>query len=685
MSLPPGFIDELRDRVSLADVVGRKVTWDMRKSNQAKGDWWAPCPFHQEKTASFHVDDRKGFYYCFGCHAKGDAIGFVTEIENVGFMEAVEILAREAGMAMPARDPAQAERDAARAKLSDVMELAVQFYRLQLRTGRAQAARDYLAGRGLDDKALGRFEIGFAPDDRTALLKHLEEKGVETRLIVESGMAIAPDDGGKPYDRFRGRIMFPIRNARGRCIAFGGRAMDPNARAKYLNSPETSLFDKGRSLYNIGPAREAAGKAGALIVAEGYMDVIALAEAGFGHSVAPLGTAITEDQLKMLWRVADEPLIALDGDAAGQRAAMRLVDLALPLLAPGKSLRFCMMPAGRDPDDLIRNAGAAAMQKALDASSPMVELLWRRETEGKVFDSPERRAALDKALREALGRIHDPSIRDHYRAAIKERRAELFRPAAQAGRESGGGRFGGAFGGGRRPWTPGGGRRGFAPAPGPASAEAKRSALGGAAADEVAARIREAALIQGMLNHPEIAERHEDALHDARFLNADLGRIRDAVLSALPAALHGDATGEASGDDRRRLLKQAATERLGADPAPALEVAKAAAALKSLAPGADAEVAEQALTELLDRHRAIVAASDETRDAEREMAGDAGEDLTWRLAAAAEALENAGKSQGGRDRADLSEKDEELSSRLKGFIDDQIWIKRKRRNDPQRR
>ncbi len=674
MSLPSGFIEELRERVSLADVVGRKVTWDRKKSNQARGDWWAPCPFHQEKTASFHVDDKQGFYYCFGCHAKGDAIGFVREIENVGFMEAVEILAREAGMQMPARDPAAAERDAARAKLSDVMELAVQFFRLQLRTGRAQAAREYLAGRGLDEKALGRFEIGFAPDDRTALTKHLEGKGVEMALIVESGMAIAPDDGGKPYDRFRGRIMFPIRDARGRCIAFGGRAMDPNARAKYLNSPETPLFDKGRSLYHVGPAREAAGKAGALIVAEGYMDVIALAEAGFAHSVAPLGTAITEDQLRMLWRIADEPLVALDGDDAGLRAAERLVDLALPLLEPGKSLRFCMMPAGRDPDDVIRSGGAAAMQKALDASVPMVELLWRRETEGRAFDSPERRAALDKALKEALARIADPSLRDHYRAAIRERRATLFRPASAAGREAGGGRI-------RRPWPPKGGFRRERTA-GPASAEAKRSALAGASAEEATARIREAALIQGMLNHPEIAEKHQEDLHDARFLNADLGRIRDAVLSALAPALHGETADAVA---LRADLRARTAERLGADPAPALEVARAAAALKSLGPGATPQLAEEALTELLERHRAIVAAGEETRDAERALEGDAGEDLTWRLAAAAEAVEKAGKSQGSRDGADLTEKDEELSSKLKGFIDDQIWIKKKRRNDPQRR
>ena len=340
MSLPPGFLDELRSRVSISRVAERKVVWDKRKSNQAKGDMWAPCPLHQEKTASFHVDDRKGFYYCFGCHAKGDAIGFVQETENVGFIEAVEILAREAGMQIPARDP-QAARQADRAsRLAQATEAALGHFRLQLKTGAASEARAYLGRRGLDAATLDRFEIGFAPAARQATLQALTAKGIPEEDVIEAGIATRPDDGGAPYDAFRNRIVFPIRDTRGRCIGFGGRAMDPNARAKYLNTRETPLFDKGRALYNHAPARDAAGKGQPLIVAEGYMDVIALVRAGFEAAVAPLGTAITEEQLRLLWRVADEPIVALDGDAAGLRAAMRLVDLALPMLEAGKSLRF---------------------------------------------------------------------------------------------------------------------------------------------------------------------------------------------------------------------------------------------------------------------------------------------------------------------------------------------------------
>ncbi len=428
MSLPPGFLDELRTRTSISQVVGRKVMWDTRKSNQGKGDMWAPCPFHQEKTASFHVDDRKGYYYCFGCHAKGDALGFIKETENVSFMEAVEILAGEAGMQMPARDPKAKEKADRRTQLVEVMDHAVKFFRLQLQTGAASDAREYLAGRGLDEAAQDKFEIGFAPDAWQGLWDHLVGKGVAEDLILAAGLAKPSNTGKRPYDTFRNRIMFPIRDVRGRAMAFGGRAMDPNDNAKYLNSPETELFDKGRSLYHHAPAREAAGKGHSLIVAEGYMDVIALNLAGFQASVAPLGTAVTEHQLQLLWRVSDEPIIALDGDKAGLRAALRVIDLALPLLEAGKSLRFAMMPDGKDPDDVLRAGGRGAMKEILSAAKPMVHLLWQRETEGKTFDSPERKAALDKSLREHLRRIKDPSIRSHYGQEIKDLRWNLFRP-----------------------------------------------------------------------------------------------------------------------------------------------------------------------------------------------------------------------------------------------------------------
>ena len=426
MSLPNGFLDELRSRICLSDVVGRKVQWDLRKSNQARGDMWAPCPFHQEKTASFHVDDNKGFYYCFGCQAKGDAIGFIKETENVNFIEAVEILASEVGLQMPEFDPKSKEKADRNKILLEIMEQSVNFFRLTLNSNQGKHALEYLKKRGLSSDAIERFEIGFAPADQTTLTQKLKDKGYDLDAIIETGMSVKSDESNRLYDRFRARIMFPIRDSRGRCIAFGGRSLDPTARAKYLNSPETPLFDKGSNLYNLVSARSAVGRGEPLIVAEGYMDVIALDSGNFNGAIAPLGTAITEKQLQLMWRISPEPIIALDGDKAGLRAAYRLIDLSLPLLRTGKALRFSIMPEGKDPDDLIRNEGASVFKNLIDEAVPMVDLIWKRETEGKSFDSPERRAGLDKSLSDAIALIKDKNLKNHYRDALFQARRQFF-------------------------------------------------------------------------------------------------------------------------------------------------------------------------------------------------------------------------------------------------------------------
>jgi len=616
MSLPPGFLDELRTRTSLSQVVGRKVIWDARKSNQGKGDMWAPCPFHQEKSASFHVDDRKGFYYCFGCHAKGDAISFVRETENLGFMEAIEVLAREAGLQMPARDPqAQAKADR-RTQLAEVMEQAVQYYRLQLKTGAAAQARDYLAGRGLSEAAQDRWGIGFAPDARQGVFSHLTGKSVAPDLIIDAGLAANPDGGGAPYDRFRGRIIFPIRDARGRAIALGGRAMDPNARAKYLNSPETELFDKGRSLYNMKPAREAAGKGTPLLVAEGYMDVIALAEAGFGATVAPLGTAITEDQLHLMWRISPEPVIALDGDTAGLRAAMRLIDLALPLLEAGKSLRFCIMPPGKDPDDVVRSGGAGAMQKLLDGAQPLVTLLWRRETEGKNFDSPERKASLDKQLREAIRKITDPGLRAHYGDEIKRLRWELFnaRPAQNTARKQGTSRGQKSRG------------QGWNAAPMGATAGTKQSALAVTTGD-VEDQLREAVILAVLLTHPGLVLQFEDALEDLECGLVDHGMIRDALLrnaDCEPQMVRAEILGQIGAGPLEKLLSQSHIQIVPAIRHPS-----------------DTDQAMLCVAEELAKLEAKRGAQREVTEAMQDIGHLVDEGLTWRLSQAAEARNKA--------------------------------------------
>ncbi len=626
--------------MSLSQVVGRAVVWDMKKSNMGKGDWWAPCPFHQERTASFHVDDRKGFYYCFGCQAKGDALTFLKEQGNMPFLEAVEALAREAGMAMPARDPQAAAKADRRTQLSQVMEEAVKFYRLQLRTSAAQAARDYLTRRKLSDATQERWEIGFAPDGRTALFQALTQKGIAADLIVDAGLAIRPDDGGTPYDRFRGRIIFPIRDVRGRAISLGGRALDPNARAKYLNGPETELFDKGRQLFNIGPARDAAGKGKPLIVAEGYMDVIALCDAGFTATVAPLGTAVTEDQLRLMWRIHPEPLIALDGDKAGLRAALRVVDLALPLLEAGQALRFALLPEGQDPDDLIRARGPAAMQAILDAAEPMAALLWRRETEGRNFDSPERRATLDKSLREAIARIRDPSVRGHYGEEIRRLRWQLFSGTRRAA-----------------PF-----RRGQPALPAAALASTRASALagGGEAVEEA---MLEAVLLASCAAHPVLIGPFMGDLERLHLVGPGHDQLRHALLHASDAP-DSQALGAALLPEARAVLETLLNQR-HVQSAPPVQ------------PGADPEMARFCLAEGLAKLAALRGARSEIAEAMEDMEGLVDEGVTWRLSQAAEAR-NRSAAPRLDDSADLGEDREALKRQLQSMIDGQVWIKKKR-------
>jgi DNA primase len=658
MTLPNGFLDDLRSRVTLSQVVGRKVIWDERKSNRGKGDLWAPCPFHQEKTASFHVDDRKGFYYCFGCHAKGDALSFLRETGNLGFIEAVAELAREAGVPMPERDPRAAETAGRRTQLYDAMEAAVRHYRMQLKGAGGSVARDYLSKRGLSQATIDRFDIGWAPDARQGVFTALTSGGHKADVLVAAGLCAEPDDSGAakpgaPYDRFRGRVIFPIRDPRGRCIALGGRSLDPNARAKYLNSPETELFDKGRTLFNAGPARAAVGKGVPLIVTEGYMDVIALVEAGFEGAVAPLGTAITEDQLQMLWTLDPEPIVALDGDAAGIRAALRLVDLALPRIAAGQSLRFAVLPGGMDPDDLIRAKGASAMRALLDAAEPMSRLLWRRETEGRVLDSPERKATLDKRLREVIRTIRDPSIRAHYADEIGQLRREAFSQGGRTVASPRQGRFGAGQGGAS--YRPRPGDR-FPRPPAPPQQSTRTSLLATASGPGGEDFLREAMILAIAAAQPSLITEFED----------DLARL--------------DMTGPGHADLRDALLAPGRTGELPEPARTTLEKLLSLAHVRIAPPlrrPDDRDAARLALAEELAKLTSRRGAEAEIEDAMEDLTGLADEGVTWRLARAAEARALADRA-GTPSDAETGEDSAAMSAALQRLIDDEVWIKRRR-------
>jgi len=419
VTLAPAFLDELRARVAVSTVVARRV-----KLSRAGREMKGCCPFHNEKSPSFFVNDDKGFYHCFGCGAHGDVIRFVVEQEGLGFIDAVKSLAAEAGLQLPEETPEARQRAQAAEGLHDVTAKAAAWFSSQLRDAGGANARDYLARRAIAEATIAEFGLGYSPDSRSRLRTALTSVG--DAKLVETGLLIAPDDGGDPYDRFRGRLMFPIRDPRGRVIGFGGRILG-DGQPKYLNSPDTPLFDKGRTLYNLDRAGPVARKSLRLIVVEGYMDVIGLAQAGFADAVAPLGTALTEAQLGLMWRIVPEPVLCFDGDAAGQRAGLRALHRALPLLEPGKSLRFATLPPGKDPDDLVRAGGPAAFDAVLATAEPLIDRVWRSETEGVDTTTPERRAAVLAALDARAGEIADTTLQRFYRTELRDRFYALFR------------------------------------------------------------------------------------------------------------------------------------------------------------------------------------------------------------------------------------------------------------------
>ena len=349
MRYPPHILEEIRARLPASAVVGRRV--QLKKAGR---EWRGLSPFNAEKTPSFYVNDQKQFYHCFSSGKHGDVFTFLMETEGLSFPEAVERLAGEAGVPLPAPTVESRESEKRRATAIDVMEMAAAWFEERLRSSKGADARAYLDRRGLGDEVRARFRLGYAPNERYGLRDHLAGKGVEKALMADLGLVVSGEDIAVPYDKFRDRVMFPITDIRGQVIAFGGRAMQADAKAKYMNSPETPLFHKGRVLYNLNAARKAAHERGTIIAVEGYVDVIAMTLAGHPNTVAPLGTALTEDQLALLWRHADEPVLCFDGDGAGVRAAHRAIDVALPLLEPGKSLRIALLPAGQDPDEIGR-------------------------------------------------------------------------------------------------------------------------------------------------------------------------------------------------------------------------------------------------------------------------------------------------------------------------------------------
>jgi DNA primase len=514
MSIAPAFLDEIRARVSLSQVVQRRVKL-LRAGREMKGC----CPFHNEKTPSFYVNDDKAFYHCFGCGAHGDVIRFVVEQEGLAFRDAVASLAAEAGLEVPEESPEARARAKATAGLHDVTRAAAEWYAQQLQGIGGAEARKYLLDRGLSPQTIADFGLGFAPDSRGALKTAL--KDIDTAKLVEAGLLIRPDDEGRePYDRFRGRVMFPIRDPRGRVVGFGGRILGPGE-PKYLNSPDTPLFDKGRLLYNLDKAGPAARKSARVVVVEGYMDVIGLAQGGFVEAVAPMGTALTEDQIKLLWRIAPEPVLCFDGDAAGRRASLRAATRALPLLEPGRSLRFVSLPEGEDPDDLVRSRGIGAFTRLLESATPLIDMIWLAETDGVDTSTPERRAAVRQRLSEHARAIENATVSGLYQSEFRQRFDALFR-ARRTSRSA-------------PPWLAG------------ASPEIKSRAQQDQRAVEVLA------IMVGLLEHPHLADVHGEAVSILGIDDPNLSRLRAAIFAAISMDHNLDKAGLQHDLDRQGL------------------------------------------------------------------------------------------------------------------------------------
>ncbi|CAN7223532.1 DNA primase [Rhizobium sp. LjRoot254] len=526
------FLDELRDRVTISDVIGRRVTWDRRKTNTGKGDYWACCPFHGEKSPSFHCEDRKGRYHCFGCGVSGDHFRFLMELDGLPFNEAVQQIADMAGVALPAPDPETERRERERHNLFDVMELATRFFQDQLQTAAGAKARAYLRDRGLTGRTIETFRLGYSSDSRNALKAFLASKGVAREQIEACGLVVHGPDVPVSYDRFRDRIMFPILSSREKVIAFGGRALSSDAPAKYLNSNETELFSKGQVLYNFSRARRAsqgADGAGTIIAVEGYMDVIGLAQAGVENAVAPLGTALTENQLALLWKMTPVPVLCFDGDGAGMRAASRAVDLALPHLKPGQSLRIALLPDGKDPDDLVKIEGRAPFDKVIAEARALADMVWLRETSGATFETPEKRAELEARLKQVTQVIGDESVRRHYQQDMRDRLYAFFQNAARPGKDD---RRGNSQKRSRE-------TRAESNAPSQSVQVTEKLARSGVVVGyRSLPKLRESVLILTVVNHPQLFFEAYDELSQIEFENPESQKFWQAILSI--AAASGD-------------------------------------------------------------------------------------------------------------------------------------------------
>ncbi len=654
MNITKSFLENLRSRISLSDLIGEKVSWDEKKSRVGQGDFWAPCPFHDEKTASFHVDANKGFYYCFGCHVKGDCFTFLREYDNLSFPEAVTVLAQRAGIQLPVGNKFQKESEKNKEPLYEINHVASQFFVDQLNKSDANGCQRYIKERGINKLSVTEFGIGFAPKSSNKLFSFLKSKGFETTAIIESGLCMISENDKEPFDRFRNRLMFPIKDERNKIIAFGGRALDVNAKAKYLNSPETSIFSKGQIIYNYSNARTNIKKGSALLVVEGYMDVIALFQAGFPNAVAPMGTAMTLAQLRLLWRLNREPIILLDGDKAGRNATASVLSLALPFIEANQSLRFGILPAGQDPDDILKSEGVESLRTIIDGALPLIDMLWNNLTENQIYDSPERKASLDLKLNEQMKKIKNSHLRHYFLTAVKEKKQQFFYKFNSKTQDQS------AYGSNRETQSQ------FSINSGPLIAT-RRSRLSQKWNNiDIEVQFNEGVILLGALNHPTVAYELENELSKVNFKYSALKKIRDAILEEIPIS---EITSTEEFQHRiNGITKFNSLQTLYK--IPHLELHPY---LLKTAGDTNAKIA---IIDAIRNHNSINQLNKEIEIAKNEITHGATEDLTSRIKNANRTLRESRK---GSESPVLNtdEMMKESSERLNLMVKDKIWLKKK--------
>jgi DNA primase len=651
MRFTPEFLDELRARLPVSEVVGRRVK--LKKSGR---EWRGLSPFQQEKTPSFFVNDQKQAWFDFSSNKNGNIFDFLMQTEGLSFPEAVERLAAMAGVPLPAVTPDAARHEQRRKTLYDVMELAAKFFADTLASRGGARARGYLADRAIQPAVQLQFRIGYAPGDaqtRFALKEHLGAQGIPVEDMVEAGLLIAGDDIPVPYDRFRDRVMFPIADGRGRVIAFGGRALEKDVPAKYLNSPETPLFHKGDNLYNLAAARLATHNGSALVVVEGYVDVIAMVGSGYPASVAPLGTALTENQLALLWKMADEPILCFDGDRAGQKAAWRAADLALPHLLPGKSLRFALLPEGQDPDDLARSGGRGAIEEVIGAARGLADVIWSREIEAGTYATPERRAALEARVQELTNGIRDEKVRRYYRQDLEQRLQRTFAPEGGRGSygrgnyRGGSGNFGGESGRRLAPrgsFTPGAAGR-FEPRSGSFGGRGQ-GAGGGQTINRQPYQVaspqlagspimrgqrsaisrREALILLSLINHPWLLHDHLEEVAALELAHPEAHKLRAGIIAAFANDHHHNSEPSEASEKMRADLAAGGFSKI----LQRVDLAITTSAVWAAGPGAAREDVLSTWHQLVSLHRQWHSLLRELKDAELALGEEASEaNLAW--------------------------------------------------------